>query len=152
MSHVLDNLKEVLSISSIRSCDDRTVRKYACFNHAINMQRILQIIWKYQAYSIALYIAMHMKTAYLYTRCPFWYDGTVHVLHLLSIPTYEQNTAFIIFSTFPKAMDEIFPKWKKIHWRIIGRRKNDSGENKDMVRWIHLVASSGFMQFCCDAR
>ena len=113
VSCVLANTKEVLRIGSIGSCTEGTVSKYARFLCTMNLQRILKVLWKCWAFSIALNMATHMGTAYCDTRIRVCYNGTVHDFHLLSIPMHDEHKALNIWNIFSKAMDAIFLDWRK---------------------------------------
>jgi len=105
--------KEVLGIESIGSCFEGIVSRYARFICAMNLQCIAELLRQCWAFSVALNMATHMATSYYDVRIRICHKSTVHDFHLLSIPVHEQHTGKIIFNTFAKAMDALFPDWRK---------------------------------------
>ena len=152
VSRVIVDTKEVLGIGSIASCSEGTVSSYARFICAMNLQRIAELLRKCWAFSIALDMATHMGTAYCDTRIRICHDCTVHDFHLLSIPIHDRHTGAIIFNTFAKAMDALFPDWRKtiIGAASDGERKM-TGRHQGVMTRIQQVAKPGFMRVWCGA-
>ena len=76
---------------------------------------LLRTCW---AFSVALDMATHMATGYCDVRIRLCHECTVHDFHLLRIPVHDRNTGEIIFNTFFKATDALYPLWrtKIINW------------------------------------
>jgi hypothetical protein len=92
-------------------------------------------------------MATHMATSYCDVRIRICRKSTVHDFHLLSIPMHERHTGEIIFNTFAKVMDALFPDWRET---IIGAssdgEKKMTGRHQGVITRIHRVAKPGFMR------
>jgi hypothetical protein len=109
VTQVIMETKEVLDIESIGSCSEGIVSRYARFICAMNLQCIAELLRQCWAFSVAFDMATHMATLYCDVRIRICHKSTVHDFHLLSIPVHERHTGEIIFNTFAKAMDALFP-------------------------------------------
>jgi hypothetical protein len=65
---------------------------------------------------------------------------------------HEQHTGEIIFNTFAKAMDALFPDWREtITGAFSDGEKKMTGRHQGVITRIHRVAKPGFMRVWCGA-
>jgi hypothetical protein len=118
----------------------------------MNLQCIVELLRQCWAFSVALDMATHMATSYCDVRIRICHKSTVHDFHLLSIPVHERHTGEIIFNTFAKAMDALFPNWRET---IIGAfsdgEKKMTRRHQGVITRIHCIAKPGFMRVWCGA-
>jgi hypothetical protein len=128
------------------------VSRYARFIYAMNLQCIAELLRQCWAFFVVLDMATHMATLYCDVRIRICHKSIVHDFHLLSIPVHERHTCEIIFNTFAKAMDALFPDWRET---IIGAssdgEKKMTGRHQGVITRIHHVAKPGFMRVWCGA-
>ena len=152
VAQVMLETKELLGIGSIGSCSEGIVSRYARFICAMNMQCIVELLRKSWAFSVALDMATHMATAYCDVRIRICHKSTVHDFHLLSIPVHDRHTGEIIFNTFAKAMDALYPDWPE---KIIGGssdgEKKMTGRHQGVITRLQRVSKPGFMRVWCGA-
>ncbi len=152
VTQVIMEMKEVFDIGSIGSCSKGIVSCYARFICAMNLQCIAELLRQCWAFSVALNMATHMATSYCNVRIRICHKSTMHDFHLLSIPVHERHIGEIIFNTFAKAMDALFPDWCET---IIGTssdgEKKMTGRHQGVITRIHRVAKPGFMRVWCGA-
>jgi hypothetical protein len=149
-------MKEVLGIGSIGSCSEGIVSRYARFICAMNLQCIAELLRQCWVFSVALdmatHMATHMATSYCDVCIRICHKSTVHDFHLLFILVHERHAGEIIFNTFAKAMDALFPDWRET---IIGAssdgEKKMTGRHQGVITRIHRVAKLGFMRVWCGA-
>lgn len=152
VSQVVMETKSVLGIGSIGSCHQGTVCRYARFICAMNLQCISEFLRQCWTFSVALDMATHMATSYCDVRIRICRNSAVHDFHLLSIPVYEKHTGEAIFNTFAKAMNAIFPDWRKtITGASSDGEKKMTGRHQGVITRIHRVAKPGFMRVWCGA-
>ncbi|KAH9563585.1 hypothetical protein CY35_05G133100 [Sphagnum magellanicum] len=151
VTQVIMETKEVLGIGSIGSCSEGIVSRYARFICAMNLQCIAELLRQCWAFSVALdmatHMATHMATSYCDVCICICHKSTVHDFHLLFILVHERHAGEIIFNTFAKAMDALFPDWRET---IIGAssdgEKKMTGRHQGVITRIHRVAKLGFMR------
>ena len=74
----------------------------------MNLQCIVELLWKFWAFYATLDMATHMANAYCDVRIRIFHKTTVHYFHLLSIPVHDWHTGEIIFNAFAKTMDALY--------------------------------------------
>ncbi|CAM6041972.1 unnamed protein product, partial [Sphagnum compactum] len=152
VTQVIMETKEVLGIGSIGSCSKGIVSRYARFICVMNLQCIAELLRQCWAFSVALDMATHMATSYCDVRIRICHKSTVHDFHLISIPVHERHTGEIIFNTFAKAMDALFPDWREtITGASSDGEKKMTGRHQGVITRIHHVAKPGFMRVWCGA-
>ena len=100
--------KELLGIGSIGSCSEGIVSRYTRFICWMNLQCIVEILWKYWEFSVALDMATHMATVYCDVFIPICHKSTVHDFQLHSIYVHDRHTGEIIFKSIAKAMGALY--------------------------------------------
>ena len=145
------NTKEVLAIGSIGSCSEGIVSRYARFICSMNLQCIVELLRKCWAFSVALDMAMYMKTAYCDVCIHICHKTTVRDFHLLSTPVHDRHTGEIIFKSIAKAMGALYSDWSEI---IIGAssdgEKKMTGKHQGVITRIQRIAKPGFMRVWCS--
>jgi hypothetical protein len=144
--------KEVLGIGSIGSCSEGIVSRYARFICALNLQCIAELLRHCWAFSVALDMATHMATSYCDVRIHICHKSTVHDFHLLSIRVHERHTGETIYNTFAKAMDALFPGWRKTISGASPDGEKMTRRHQGVITRIHRVANPEFMRVWYGAR
>jgi hypothetical protein len=113
----------------------------------MNLQCIAELLRQCWAFFVALNMVTHMATSYYDVHICICHKSTMHDFHLLSIPVHERHTGEIIFNTFAKAMDALFPDW---HETITGTssdgEKKMTRRHQGIITRIHRIAKPRFMR------
>ena len=152
VEQVMLDRKELLGIGSIGSFSDGIFGRYARFICSMNLQCIVELLWKCWVFCVALDMATHMATAYCNVRIHICHKITARDFHLLSIPVHDRHTGDIIFNTSAKAMDALYLDWREI---IIGASLDDkkkmTGRHQGVIKRMQRIAKPWFMQVWCGA-
>ena len=112
----------------------------------MNLQFIVELLWKCWAFSTATDMTTHIANAYCNVCIRIYHKSTVHDFHLLSIPVHDRHTGEIIFNKFAKAIGALYSDWCEI---IIGAsldgKKKITGRHQGVITRVQHIAKPRFM-------
>ena len=147
VSNVMEDMKETLRLSMLRSMSPQKVSSYVQIACASNLQTIAAVLKESWAFSIALDGRNKSDTSYLDVRIPVAVSsrGVLLNLHLLVIPMRERHTGEHMFELVFTALDNLAPDWKtQIISVTTDGASSLTGQYRGVASRIANVALPGF--------